>query len=337
MGQNMAQDSQAAPVKAPATSWSYNKTLCFLSVLLEARRKGRFNPSAFTYSQQDLEGLIALLDTRYPGHGWELSSVEDECYQMRAFWGAFKEAKDLPGSAYHADTGKLTMSEDLEDWAAYRCTNFGIKSISSGLPIGHGITLEIWQEIFSDSPPTKSKENDNVADVEDATSTIQVNILQDAIVSQPLEEGSKDAMSASDTSDESLSSQASTLSPSTRTMLPGRTGTLSNVIQGRKKRSKRREETRLLLDALNKATDALLAREPQIVTLRPAGADDVEKAVKDCFLLTEERGVAFVARLVKWVSSDPMNAVLWNALPTKEAKDAYMPLILPEDTFRLPK
>ncbi|KAG6109546.1 hypothetical protein E4U13_005787 [Claviceps humidiphila] len=56
------------------------------------------------------------------------------------------------------------------------------------------------------------------------------------------------------------------------------------------------------------------------ISARSPGADDFEKASKDCQLLFEEFGVRTMMKVIKWLKEDPMNAPMWNSLSSKEAK-----------------
>jgi hypothetical protein len=142
---------------------------------------------------------------------------------------------------------------------------------------------------------------------------------------------------ASDSEESGSSSEASTLSPVSRLKLPS--STVSNIIKARKQKTKKRAEkrqegTRRLLGALSQA---ITARESQpredIFIYRAVGADDNdEKAIKDIFSLTEERGMQFVMRLVTWIHEDPLNEVLWNAIPSGEIRNEWMAINFPEDS-----
>ncbi|KAL9477576.1 hypothetical protein ACSS6W_007417 [Trichoderma asperelloides] len=77
---------------------------------------------------------------------------------------------------------------------------------------------------------------------------------------------------------------------------------------------------------VNKTFNVIQPRQ-HIITQEDEGAADFEKAFK--FSLTEERGMEFVNRLQDWIKENPTNAVVWNALPSKEARDAWLAHILP--------
>ncbi|KAM0253613.1 hypothetical protein ACHAQJ_007188 [Trichoderma viride] len=148
----MRESSRRRIARTPAPdvkSWEYDHELCLLSGLLEARRAGRFNPSAETYRRQDLQNLLVLLKTRHEGYVWELKSVENKCKDLKEFWSAFKEAKDFTRATYDASSGALDMSMRKEDRLMDRGGPYTMRILMSGLTTDDEITYEAWEEIFS--------------------------------------------------------------------------------------------------------------------------------------------------------------------------------------------
>lgn len=67
----------------------------------------------------------------------------------------------------------------------------------------------------------------------------------------------------------------------------------------------------------------------QTVTYHVRDTGNLEKAVSDCWSLKEERGMEYVLRIVRWLGKDSKNPIIWNGLPDKEPRDAWLVEILP--------
>ncbi|KAL7897628.1 hypothetical protein HDV64DRAFT_251491 [Trichoderma sp. TUCIM 5745] len=66
----------------------------------------------------------------------------------------------------------------------------------------------------------------------------------------------------------------------------------------------------------------------QTVTYYVQDTEDLQKAVRDCWSLKEERGMEYVLRIVRWLGEDSKNPIVWNTLPDKEARDAWLAVII---------
>ncbi|KAM0253614.1 hypothetical protein ACHAQJ_007189 [Trichoderma viride] len=126
------------------------------------------------------------------------------------------------------------------------------------------------------------------------------------------------------------------LSPISRLKVPS--STVSNIIKARKQKAKRPAGKRQE-EALRQVTATITARASQphvyhhVITPKMTCAEeDVERALKDCLSMIEGRGMPFINRVEKWIKADAINAVTWNALPSKEIKEAWLAHIFPEST-----
>jgi hypothetical protein len=128
--------------------------------------------------------------------------------------------------------------------------------------------------------------------------------------------------------------RADKLSPMERLMLPPKT--FDKIVKADdKRRAKIRAAKKLeaqkdamVLGLLQVATASLLQpREYKIIHVQDTS--DLQRAVRDCWSLKEERGMDYVLRIVKWLGERPTNPIVWNALPDKEARDAWLAHVLP--------
>lgn len=171
------------------------------------------------------------------------------------------------------------------------------------------------------------------SDDEDDPSALLFGSIED------LGEDAKFLLQADDKVDyEVILSRVAKISMRENFMLPSKTTSLIVKAEA-KRRAKIRAAKRLeqhkhamALAELSRAVTASLSRPREHVITHiyeKVDAEDFQKAVRDCCSLTEERGMDYVIRIVKWLREDPMNAILWNALPSKEARDAWLAHILP--------
>lgn len=119
-------------------------------------------------------------------------------------------------------------------------------------------------------------------------------------------------------------------------MLPSKT--ISLIVKAETKRRAKIRAAKRLKEQKNatasaKPTQAVIYRASQptqhIITRRIVDADVFEKAFKSAFTLTEERGMKFVIRLLDYLKKGSKNAEAWNALPSKEVRDAWLAQVLP--------
>lgn len=65
-----------------------------------------------------------------------------------------------------------------------------------------------------------------------------------------------------------------------------------------------------------------------IINSRAPGAEDMEKASKDCQLFFDEFGIHNMVKVIMWLKENAMNPPLWNSLSSKEAKMVLIETIL---------
>ncbi|RFU75909.1 hypothetical protein TARUN_6371 [Trichoderma arundinaceum] len=217
----------------PAYEWPRDKTFCFLRVLLDMTRKGRFNASAWEYPQRDLENLRRLLKARHPEHDWEIRSIETKCENMDNFWRGFKEAKALPGTKYDASTGKLTMKESQKASFMRSLHEYKKEILSSGLLIGEDITLETWREIFSERLPTANRRTRKARDTKKSKPG-------DSVDCAPMDVDTEGLPLTSDSEDSITSLEFSRLSPFSRLLVPPKA--MTKIVKASEHKAKRRRE-----------------------------------------------------------------------------------------------
>ncbi|KAL6353382.1 hypothetical protein LRP88_13874 [Fusarium phalaenopsidis] len=57
---------------------------------------------------------------------------------------------------------------------------------------------------------------------------------------------------------------------------------------------------------------------------RPVGSQDIEKAIANCEEVMKEKELSLMIRVICWFQEDPGNAVVWNALGSVAAKEAWI-------------
>ncbi|KAG8405910.1 hypothetical protein J3459_020094 [Metarhizium acridum] len=93
---------------------------------------------------------------------------------------------------------------------------------------------------------------------------------------------------------------------------------------------RKRKASSLQTDLMLAMSEAIheLAKRPRnhIISSNPQleGADHLERACKDAHKLGEEFGLSLSVQVLSWLQKNPRNPVLWNSLPTKELKQAWI-------------
>lgn len=57
---------------------------------------------------------------------------------------------------------------------------------------------------------------------------------------------------------------------------------------------------------------------------RPVGSQDIEKAIANCEEVMKDKELSLMIRVICWFQEDPGNAVVWNALGSVAAKEAWI-------------
>ncbi|KAG6189189.1 hypothetical protein E4U27_006737 [Claviceps purpurea] len=108
------------------------------------------------------------------------------------------------------------------------------------------------------------------------------------------------------------------------------TPTPSNGPPNRSSRSLQQERIMAQSSELSQIISNVLGPGPRehIIHARAPGADDIEKASKDCQLLFEEFGIHNMVKVIMWLNENAMNPPIWNSLCSKEAKMVLIETIL---------
>lgn len=273
--------------------------------------------------------------SRHTQRTWDQPAIENKYHDLKRFWRVFQVVDGWSGTSYDPTTGKIDMSDDNKENLRQRYPRWAKKIINEGITVEGDITFDTWANIFSSDRPA----GDTIIEAGDDEAFDNVRLQR----SQPSDE---DLDNQEDQSVNEGETQASTLldgsdneeNPFTATPMrletPGESPTARiPPNEGIRRRSRKRRdrlgnEGQAVNEGIKALTDALIARDSQprqhhIVT-RMVGAEDMETAIKDCFEFTKERGMQFSIRLVRWLREDPMNPLLWNSLPSREAKDAWL-------------
>lgn len=132
--------------------------------------------------------------------------------------------------------------------------------------------------------------------------------------------------------------RAASARPSQRSSITPSAAFRANSLAARKKKAARSDG---ISQSFRELTSALIARDSQpqqqqehYVThnQRTVGAEDFEKAIRDCFAFAEGRGMLFASRLVQWIRQDPLNPLIWNSMPSDEAKEAWVAINFPPNS-----
>lgn len=99
-----------------------------------------------------LEGLIPGFQAKWRNNSWEYETLKSKLRHLRDFWRAFRDGYDLSGGNYNPRTGRLEISRDNTKKLKERNPQHG-KKVIEGLLISPYITMDSWEEIFSNDPP----------------------------------------------------------------------------------------------------------------------------------------------------------------------------------------
>lgn len=356
----ITEDLSQSDSQRTSNRWSSSQTLSLLGLLLEARREGRLNSIKKTSLRLAFKYLLVQLQTLHPERHWELKTVENKYQDVKNFWRVFREADGTSGTTYDADTGRLKMSKQNETMIIERHHPYGRRVVANGLLIGEGVTYETWEEIFSNDP-TAGHYILEVIDDEGfaAQSRGSRSLEEDVTTHSPFdeeeeegdlptypsfpdeedEEGVEEIVPMTQPSRRSASRRSASVrsasvrspsvrSPSVRSPSSQGSGTPARSIARGRKREERveKEEEKGPLDRLAAAlADRNSKPREHIIITKPAVSPEaIEIAFKDAYALADEYGIDFSFEVVDWIGKDPINALMWNSLPSKEAKDAFL-------------
>ncbi|KAG6071081.1 hypothetical protein E4U33_003900 [Claviceps sp. LM78 group G4] len=270
--------------------WSTEETLLLLELLLEARRDQQLNNEKISAIRDVLKSFIPTLSSEFPHREWKLMAIENRWLWLKGIWQAFRAAEARPGTIYNAYTGMLQMSKQSAGVIEFVHKRYGRYVITKRLPTNDNISRSEWEEIFS-TPPS---------------------------VARP-------AVSSSRNTPSSIARSVASSSRNTSF-----TSTSSNGQLNRSSRSLQQERIMAQSSELSQIISNVLGPVPteHIINARAPGADDMEKASKDCQLLFEEFGIKNMMKVIMWLTEHAMNPPIWNSLSSKEAKMVLIETIL---------
>ncbi|KAF4331890.1 hypothetical protein FBEOM_14328 [Fusarium beomiforme] len=247
------------------------------------------------------------------------------------------------------------MSDENEELLIQRYGSDGRKVLRDGLLISNTITIDSWSEIFSDdtlagqqihsardesywqrreeeerprpggNAPTAAGDDDDAFD--------EIVVSPPAVNSQDREQA---VISCSDERglEESQSQRPSQLPGNSprRSSAPvnRRQGTASSDLTAapspaaRSAATRKRKRSGISWEEMREVLAERDVKRKHTLVRRPEGSEDLEIAIKDCMTIMEERGRPVILRIVSWLSEDPINAVIWNALGSEGIKEAWV-------------
>ncbi|ETS02711.1 hypothetical protein M419DRAFT_97673 [Trichoderma reesei RUT C-30] len=335
--------SQVRQSSGPVVRWSDQQTLFFLSLLLEARRQHLLESTKTKYLREGLQTLIPRMVQRFPGRPWEIRTLENKYQYLKKYWRVFAAAEKISGTSYDPATGKLSMSEQNEGLVTQRYGAMGRRVVSIGLLVGDGITFESWLEVFSNDLPAGEnivEAGDEAAFARDSQNASFISPSPPALLPAARSSSSRPTLSSQPSSSRPTPStpRAASARPSQRSSITPSAAFRANSLAARKKKAARSDG---ISQSFRELTSALIARDSQpqqqqehYVThnQRTVGAEDFEKAIRDCFAFAEGRGMLFASRLVQWIRQDPLNPLIWNSMPSDEAKEAWVAINFPPNS-----
>ncbi|KAG6093524.1 hypothetical protein E4U30_004238 [Claviceps sp. LM220 group G6] len=299
-------NSTARPI-VPRSRWSTEETLLLLELLLEARRDQQFNTNNEKMSavRHVLKGFIPTLSSKFPHRKWKLMAIENRWLWLKGIWQAFRAAEARPGTIYNDRTGMLQMSKQSAAVIESVHNRYGRYLITKRLPTNDIISRSEWEEIFS-TPPSVARPA--ASSSRNAPSSI-----------------ARSAASSSRNTPSSIARSAASSSRNTPA-----TPTPSNGPPNLSPRSLQQERIMAQSSELSQIISNVLGPGPKkhIINSRAPGAEDMEKASKDCQLFFDEFGIHNMVKVIMWLKENAMNPPLWNSLSSKEAKMVLIETIL---------
>ncbi|KAG6129637.1 hypothetical protein E4U28_007732 [Claviceps purpurea] len=282
-------NSTASPI-AYRFRWSTEETLLLLELLLEARRDQQFNNERISTVRDVLRGFVPIFSSEFPHRQWNVKAIENRWIWLRCIWQAFRAAEARPGTTYNDLSGMLQMSKQSAAVIESIHKRHGRYVITKRLPTNDNISRSEWEEIFS----------------------------------TPLSVARPAASSSRNTPSSIARSVASSSRNTPATPTP------SNGPPNRSSRSLQQERIMAQSSELSQIISNVLGPGPRehIIHARAPGADDIEKASKDCQLLFEEFGIHNMVKVIMWLNENAMNPPIWNSLCSKEAKMVLIETIL---------
>ncbi|KAG6285295.1 hypothetical protein E4U09_007355 [Claviceps aff. purpurea] len=279
----------ASPI-AHRSRWSTEETLLLLELLLEARRDQQFNNERISTVRDVLRGFVPIFSSEFPHRQWNVKAIENRWIWLRGIWQAFRAAEARPGTTYNDWSGMLQMSKQSAAVIESIHKLYGRYVITKRLPTNDNISRSEWEEIFS----------------------------------TPLSVARPAASSSRNTPSSIARSVASSSRNTPATPTP------SNGPPNRSSRSLQQERIMAQSSELSQIISNVLGPGPRerIIHPRAPGADDIEKASKDCQLLFEEFGIHNMVKVIMWLKENAMNPPIWNSLSSKEAKMVLIETIL---------
>ncbi|KAG6254653.1 hypothetical protein E4U23_005793 [Claviceps purpurea] len=270
--------------------WSTEETLLLLELLLEARRDQQFNNERISTVRDVLRGFVPIFSSEFPHRQWNVKAIENRWIWLRCIWQAFRAAEARPGTTYNDLSGMLQMSKQSAAVIESIHKRHGRYVITKRLPTNDNISRSEWEEIFS----------------------------------TPLSVARPAASSSRNTPSSIARSVASSSRNTPATPTP------SNGPSNRSSRSLQQERIMAQSSELSQIISNVLGPGPRehIIHARAPGADDIEKASKDCQLLFEEFGIHNMVKVIMWLNENAMNPPIWNSLCSKEAKMVLIETIL---------
>ncbi|OAA50467.1 hypothetical protein NOR_00917 [Metarhizium rileyi] len=299
------------------------------------------------------KSLVEDMKEKFPDENWTVKMLENKYNYLRSFWKAFRDAAKRSGTTYDTETKKLCMSEQNVDLFRSKYPRYGRAITSQPLLTNDAIDYDEWVEIFSNEAPTgqfitkaheiegsvdRQLEADNSQDdfLLESQETIEASI--DVFLNEGPSQGnnSADAVSSINESDDNSDiGEASTPQnpPISSQRMPQRLVSRETQPNRLPESLRKRKASSLQADSILAMSEAIhkLAKQPRkyIIISTPTipqleGADHLEKACKDAYKLGEEYGLSLTVDVLSWLQKNPRNSVLWNALPTKELKRAWI-------------
>ncbi|KAG6278811.1 hypothetical protein E4U48_000362 [Claviceps purpurea] len=300
--------------------WSTEETLLLLELLLEARRDQQFNNERISTVRDVLRGFVPIFSSEFPHRQWNVKAIENRWIWLRCIWQAFRAAEARPGTTYNDLSGMLQMSKQSAAVIESIHKRHGRYVITKRLPTNDNISRSEWEEIFSTPlsvarPAASSSRNTPSSIARSAAS--RSRSMPPSIA--------RSAASSSRNVPPSIARSAASSSRNTPA-----TPTPSNGPPNRSSRSLQQERIMAQSSELSQIISNVLGPGPRehIIHARAPGADDIEKASKDCQLLFEEFGIHNMVKVIMWLNENAMNPPIWNSLCSKEAKMVLIETIL---------